>query len=148
MSERVKVFSRVLLMASCLLVAGCATSTVESRRTEKLSSYTTFSPETKQLVDSGQIKVGMPADAIYIAWGAPSEVLQSEDEHGAVTTWLYHGSYMEEYRYWNYREVQNSEGVFLERYLDTDYNPRSFLHAEITFKDGVVKRWRTLPRPH
>ncbi|MBA4147647.1 MAG: hypothetical protein H0X66_05990 [Verrucomicrobia bacterium] len=140
--------SRWLLLLTCVFLAGCATSTVESRRAEKMSSYATFSPEIQRLVDSGQITVGMPADAVYIAWGAPSEILQSEDARGAATTWLYHGTYMQQYRYWNYREVANADGVFLERYLDTEYNPRSFLHAEITFQGGVVKSWRTLPRPH
>lgn len=130
-----------------MALAGCATSTIESRRNEKFSSYSQFPPEIQQLVDSGQIKVGMPADAVYIAWGAPSDVLQSEDEQGSRTTWLYHDSYMEERRFWNYREVQSPHGSFLERFLDTEYSPRRFIRAEITFEDGVVKQWRTLPRP-
>jgi hypothetical protein len=130
-----------------LILTACSTSTIETRRTEKMSSYQALSPEMRSLVDRGQIKVGMPADAIYISWGSPSEVLQSEDASGPKTIWLYHGSYMEEYRYWNYREVQLKDGVFLERYLDRDYNPRSFVSAEIIFENGIVQRWRMLPRP-
>ncbi|MFN7138030.1 MAG: hypothetical protein ACK4UN_01695 [Limisphaerales bacterium] len=145
---RLSAVYRLLLASACALTVGCQTSTVETRRQEKIASYATFTPDVQRLVDSGQIRVGMPSDAVYIAWGAPSEILQSETERGATTTWLYHGHYMQEYRYWNYREVRERDGVYLQRYLDTEYNPRSFLRAEITFQDGVVKSWRTLPRPH
>lgn len=138
-------WSLVALFA--LLFCGCSTPTLEERRAEKIAAYQNLSPETRQLVDSGQIKVGMPADAVYIAWGPPAEVLESEDEQGALTRWLYHGSYLQEYRYWNYREARDEKGSFLERYLDTDYQSRDFVRAEIVFQNGVVKSWRTLPRP-
>ncbi|MDB6024050.1 MAG: hypothetical protein JWM68_273 [Verrucomicrobiales bacterium] len=126
---------------------GCATSTIESRRKEKTATYETLSPELKTLVDKGQLKIGMPADAVYISWGAPSQVSQAEDAAGPTTTWLYQGSYLDETRFWNYREVQLRDGTFLEHYLDTDYSPRSFVRAEITFVNGVVKNWRTFSSP-
>ncbi len=130
-----------------LALVGCATSTIESRRKEKLSSYQMLSPELKALVDKGQIKVGMPADAVYISWGQPTQIIEGEKDQGRTTTWLYQSSYLEEYRFWNYREVALRDGVFLERYLDTDYTPRSFLRAEITFVGGLVTSWRTLSGP-
>lgn len=129
------------------LIVGCATSTIESRRKEKIAVYQQLSPELRELVDKGQIKVGMPTDAVYISWGPPSQIAQGEDESGRTTTWLYEGSYLEQYRFWNYREVRLKDGVFLERYLDTDYTPRSFVRAEITFVNGIVKNWRTLSAP-
>lgn len=134
-------------MILVLFLAGCATSTIESRRQERLASYQTLSPEMKSLVDSGQIKIGMPMDAVYISWGQPSQIAQGENESGKTVTWLYQGSYLEESRYWNYREVRLRDGVFLERYLDSEYTPRSFLRAEITFVNGSVKNWRTLSSP-
>ncbi len=142
-------WSKLFLLAlSSVFLAGCATSTIEDRRKEKQSSYSNLPPETRQLVDSGQIKVGMPADAVYISWGAPAEVLESEDENGRITRWLYHGSYLQESRVWNFRESRDKHGSFLERYLDTDYQSRDFVRAEIALKDGMVKSWRTLPRPN
>ncbi len=91
----------------------------------------------------------MPADAVYIAWGAPSEALESEDaQNGRVTTWRYYGSWMQETRYWAYREVsRGGPDLALERYLMSDYNPRDYVRAEILIKDGAVLSWRTLPRP-
>jgi hypothetical protein len=129
---------------------GCATtSTIESRRAEKLGAYQSLAPEERQLVDQGQIKMGMSADAVYIAWGPPSEVLESEDpQAGRITTWRFYGSWMQESRYWAYRETsRGGADLYLERYLVTDYHPRDYVRAEISFKEGRVLSWRTLPRP-
>ena len=137
-----------LFFLACLLIAtGCATSTVESRKKERLPSYNALPPDQKQLVDQGQIKVGMSPDAVYIAWGPPSEILESENEQGHWTTWVYHGQVMEESRYWTYREVARDGTTFLERHLESDYFPRSYVRAEINFQNGIVKSWRTLPAP-
>jgi hypothetical protein len=144
--ESVKQFLFLLLPA--LIVSGCATSTVESRRKERLAAYQALNAEERDLVDKGQIKVGMSQDAVYIAWGAPSQVLQSESGEGGVqSTWLYHSSSMEETRYWNFREMPYQGTVFLERYLEREYYPRDYVSAEIVFVNGKVARWRTLPRP-
>lgn len=111
-------------------------------------AYASLPPETRAMVDQGQIRVGMNEDAVYIAWGKPSEVLQREDGKGLRTIWHYYGATLQEHRYWNYRDVPGSNGHrFLERYLDTEYDPRSYVRAEITFQNGVVKEWRTLPTP-
>ena len=137
------------LIPIVLLFVGCATnSTIESRRNEKANIYATLAPDQKQLVDEGQIKIGMPSDAIYIAWGPPSEVLESEDpQQGRVTTWRYYGSWMQESRYWAYRESGRGPDLYLERYLVTDYHPRDYVRAEIHLQNGRVLSWRTLPRP-
>src|SRR2546422_7798138 len=44
----------IALLLGFLLLAGCATSTVESRRKEKLAAYNALSPEEKELVDKGR----------------------------------------------------------------------------------------------
>jgi len=116
---------------------------------EKPAAYNALSPEEKQLVDEGQIQMGMSADAVYIAWGPPSEILQEETpQAGKVTTWRYYGTWMQETRYWAYRETNRREnGLALERYLISDYNPRDYVRAEINLQNGKVVSWRTLPRP-
>ena len=137
-------------MFSALILCGCSTpSSIESRRTEKLTAYSALAPEEQALVDQGQIKVGMSADAVYIAWGQPAEVLESEDpQRGRITTWQYHGSWMQESRYWAYRETsRGGNDLYLERYLVSDYQPRDYVRAEINFQNGRVLNWRTLPRP-
>jgi len=136
-----------VLMAGALFLTGCKSSTVETRRTERPAAYSALPADQRTLVDQGQIKVGMSEDAVYIAWGKAAQVVSSEDKNGRTTTWLYHGSWLEENRYWSYREVSRDGRVYLERYLDRDYNSRDYISAEIVFKNGVVASWRTLPRP-
>src|SRR2546422_6813579 len=138
----------IALLLGFLLLAGCATSTVESRRKEKLAAYNALSPEEKELVDKGQIQSGMRQDAVYIAWGPPAQILQNQTGNGGVQTfWLYEGTTMQETRYWTFREVPYRGHLFLERYLDRDYDPRGYVSAEIVFIGGRVASWRTLPRP-
>lgn len=143
--NRVKLFGPAALI---FLLVGCATSTIESRRAEKMAVYSNLAAEEQKLVDEGQIKVGMSADAVYIAWGPPAQVIEAEDQQGRVTTWLYHGSWMEENRYWAYRETRaGGTDLYLERYLISDYTPRDYLRAQIQFVNGRVHSWQTLPRP-
>ena len=125
-----------LLLFTLILITGCASSnTIQTRKQERAASYTGLSPEMKAMVDQGQIKVGMPSDAVYIAWGAPAQVLQSETPAGATTTWLYNGGWIEETRFW------------ARRHLETYYQPRTYVRAEVIFVNGVVQEWRTLPQP-
>jgi hypothetical protein len=125
------------LLFACLLLTGCATSTVESRKRERSAGFAALSPEFKQLVSNGQIRRGMSEDAVYIAWGKPAQVLQHEDQGGLAIIWVYLGGWMQETRYWYpYR-----------RFPETDYQPRTYVRAEITFVNGVVSTWQTLPQP-
>jgi hypothetical protein len=130
-----------------LLLAGCATSTVETRKKERAAAYAALPADQQELVDQGKIRVGMAPEGVYIAWGPPSEVLEQETAQGHTTIWIYHGQWAQEYRYWTFREVPHQGTVFLERVLETDYYPRSYIQAEIIFQGGAVASWRTLPRP-
>ncbi|HSU54635.1 MAG TPA: hypothetical protein VLT36_11305 [Candidatus Dormibacteraeota bacterium] len=120
---------------AALLLTGCSSSTIQSRKKERATAYAGFSADTKTMVEQGQIKVGMPMDAVYISWGQPAEVLQSENAAGKATTWIYYGGYMEETRYW------------ARRRMETDYQPRTYVRAEVIFINGLVHEWRTLPQP-
>jgi hypothetical protein len=133
---------------AAVVLTGCATSTIASRRQERVAAYASLTPEQRRMVDQGQIRAGMPQDAVYIAWGPPSEILESESgDRGHEVTWIYHGQWMEETRYWTYREITQDGAPFLERHLESDYMARHYIRAEISFSGGVVTRWRTLPRP-
>ena len=137
----------ILLLLPALLFSGCATtSTIEARRQERSAAYSSLTPEFKTLVDQRKIKVGMPMDAVYIAWGKPSQVVQGESSQGPITTWLYYGTTFEEYRYWSYRPEYRGY-YWSSPYLERDYVPRNYVRAEVTFQNGLVTSWRTLPRP-
>ncbi|MDW8310326.1 MAG: hypothetical protein RMK20_13210 [Verrucomicrobiales bacterium] len=126
----------------CLLVlciAGCATTNpIEARKQERAAAYAALPPETRALVDAGQIRTGMSEDAVYIAWGRPHQIAQQQDANGLVTVWIYEGGWMQETRYWSgWRRPR----------LERDYFPRTYVRAEVVFRDGRVVSWRTLPQP-
>ena len=126
-----------LFLSAALVLAGCATrSTIQSRKQERQAVYAALSPEQKEMVDHGQIKVGMTEEAVYIAMGQPDQILHNENEAGSTATWAYAGQWMEETRYWTRRG-----------FMTRDYFPRSYVSAEIIFQNGKVVRWQTLPRP-
>jgi hypothetical protein len=125
----------VVLALAGLILAGCATSTVQSRKQERYAAYEALTPEMRGLVDQGQIKVGMTPDAVYIAWGPPGRMLQGENEAGKTTTWVYYGSYLQEVRYWGYYGL---------RY---QYYPTTYVRAQAVFVNDVVKSWQNFGAP-
>lgn len=137
----------LLLLLPLALLMGCKTSTIESRKQERSAAYAVLPPEMQADVDAGRVRVGMSADAVYMSWGRPAQVLERETDQGHVTTWLYEGGWMQEQRYWAYRSVGTGKHGHAERYIERDYYPRAYIRAEITFVDGAVQQWRTLPRP-
>ena len=152
-----KTFGLILLLA---LVSGCATpkSTVESRKTERATAYAAMKPEERALVDQGHIKIGMPEDAVYIAWGQPSQVQNSESAAGTLTTWIYTGTGYQERRYWTYHRYgygYHGRGRHGPGYgyvqplptLDYEYIPYRYTSAEVVFEKGLVKSWKHLSPP-
>lgn len=142
------------LGAALLWLAGCATPAatdpklIAKRRAERATAYAALSEEYRTQVDLGQIKVGMNEDAVYIAWGPPAQALRSGDASGERVTWLFHNSTADEYLSWRYREVPRKDGtVFLERFLERDYNYRDYVSAELVFMNGQLQSWRMLPKP-
>jgi hypothetical protein len=138
----------LLFLALAIFTAGCATSTVDKRKQERASVYSGLAPELQSLVDQGQIQIGMPMDAVYIAWGKPSQVANGQASNGnATTTWVYTGTTWREHRYWNYRRSYGNRYGYPEMYLDYDYIPSSYVSAEVVFENGLVKSWRNISQP-
>jgi hypothetical protein len=131
------------------LSAGCASTrgTIQTRKQERASVYSNLSPEMRAMVDAGKIKVGMPMDAVYIAWGKPSQIVGGETTQGAETTWIYEGTQLQEYRYWSSGSYYGRRRGYNSPTLESDYFPSTYVQGEVHFQDGVVKAWRTLPVP-
>ena len=139
-----------IILTLALFAAGCATSTVETRKRERTAAYESLSPEMRALVDVSQIKIGMPMDAVYIAWGKPTQISQGQSSEGKLTTtWIYSGTSWQEYRYWNYRQYGYGRHgyAYATPTLDYDYIPYSYTAAEVVFQDSVVTSWRNISPP-
>lgn len=136
------------------LLSGCSTPSntdpkrIAKRKVERAGAYAALTEEHKSLVDLGQLRVGMGEDAVYMAWGAPAQVLQSGDASGEVTTWLFEGTTTDDYLSWNFREVTRRDGTtYLDRFMDRDINIRIYISAELFFRNGALSSWKMLPRP-
>ena len=140
----------IFVLLACVFLAGCATSTIEKRRTQRYAGYGSLTPEQKAAVDAGQIKVGMSTDAVYIAWGKPTQAVMSESSEGALTTWLYYDTYLQGYSYWTHGYPYDGRRHYYYEpgpRFQHDYNPVPYVQREVIFEKGVVRQWRTLPRP-
>jgi hypothetical protein len=85
------------LLVSCLgaialVLASCAPSTPESRIYERHRVFETFSKEHQELVRQGEIAKGMSPDAVSIAWGSPSGVVEGLRDGKRMERWDYTGT--------------------------------------------------------
>lgn len=79
---------RLGALLGCLgaLLAGCASSTIESRIAERAQAFQALAPEVQQAVREGAIAAGFTPDMVYMALGEPSE--RSPGPDGAEV-WTY-----------------------------------------------------------
>ncbi len=138
------------MLTACTSPGATSTSpkAIAKRRLEKAVTFEALPTEFQEAVNQGHIRVGMNYDAVYIAWGKPAQILQGGDASGEHTTWLYHGTATDSFHTWRYREYPRKDGTtFLDRTLDTDYAFRDYVSAELSFQNGLLQRWKMLPKP-
>lgn len=139
-----------LLAVAAQLLTGCATARLEHRKKERYDAYAALTAEQRAAVDAGRIAIGMSTDAVYIAWGKPTRILESETSGGSFTVWLYSDTYLQGVSYWGYRHYSGYYGhgyPYYGPHLMLDYVPVGYVRAEVIFQKGVVKEWRSLPPP-
>jgi len=137
----------LLILVGSLSLTGCATSTIRGRKRERAAAYQALSSEQRIAVDHGEITIGMPMDAVYIAWGEPSQIVPGDPSEGVTVTWLYHGTYPEEHSFWSDYDRWHDSGYYTAPHATRDSHPRSWVRAEVGFAVGVAKEWHRLPRP-
>ena len=128
-----------------VLLAGCAGNKAADRKRERSAAYAALQPAQQQLVDEGRIDVGMPMDAVYIAWGKPAMIVPTTPGN---FTWVYRCNDTTARPAWQYRPVPSRYGSSygtLER--GTEFVGITYDCAEVNFESNVVKSWREIPRP-
>jgi hypothetical protein len=136
------------LAVAGLLLIGCA-STLQSRVKERPEVYAQLSPETRNVVDQGNLVVGMTEDEVYLSWGKPAQVLQQQNETGTFTIWLYTGSDLRSDWYWRQQRLPGRPmgGWYCDPFLVPIYEIQDYIKAELVFSQNKLLQWRTLPRP-
>lgn len=82
--------TRTLTLAfslTALFLAGC--STTESRITDHPDLFNSLSARDQELVKNGQIRSGMSANAVWLAWGSPEQKTEGEMRGKHTETWIY-----------------------------------------------------------
>ncbi|HEY0368783.1 MAG TPA: hypothetical protein VGC85_04235 [Chthoniobacterales bacterium] len=150
-----------------LLFAGC--TTVQSRISERQEAFHSMSPTDQALVQQGKIREGMSQDAVYIAWGPPSQRIPGRFRGHNVETWIFDATAAGDYPgpfyygasygyglgyglYGGYHRHRFFRGPFL---YDPFYDPFFYSSANIvrypertvSFQNGRVIAWQLLPPP-
>ena len=108
--------------------------------------YSKLSPEHRRLVAAGNITEGMSKDAVFLAWGSPSQVYQLEEDGKGKERWVYtstrptHETHVgigygihPRYRRWGY------DGCIYNRYPRTTYVSERV--AMVVFHKDLVESW-------
>jgi hypothetical protein len=131
---------------SVILLAGCAAPDVQSRIRQRPTAFANLSPEFQNAVLQGQLKEGMPMEAVYLAWGKPARVFTGHSAEGPTTTWVYLGTELAPQPYWAY----NWGYPFYYPTTPTihyGFTPQQYVRAEVVFVNGRVRSWRKLEPP-
>ena len=149
-------------------VAGC--TTIDTRISERQEAFRSMSPPDQALVQQGKIREGMSQDAVYIAWGPPSQRIPGRYRGSMVETWVYDataaGDYPGPFSYGAGYGYGPGYGFFGGGYgrhrfhrghylYDPFFDPYFYNHANIvrypertvSFQGGRAIGWQFLPAP-
>jgi hypothetical protein len=136
----------LLVMAGFFLLigAGCKSSGVADRRTQHIEAYRTFEPETRKLVDKGRIQIGMDTNAVFIAWGRPSDAFAVDIPGGQRLIWNYEAKWAYEVK----RRVPEGNVYGRARYtVERWHIPITYVAKSVTFSAGKVIQWKAYDPP-
>lgn len=75
-----------------LVLASCVPSTPQARIQQSPQKFEALGEKHRSLVQRGEITRGMPMDAVYLAWGAPSATFQGSKDGRTSERWDYASS--------------------------------------------------------
>ena len=79
-------------LAAAIVMVSCAPSTPQARIQQSPQMFERLSEKHKSLVERGQISRGMQPDAVYLAWGHPSNTMMGSYKGKNSERWDYTGS--------------------------------------------------------
>jgi len=131
---------------AALPIAGCQSSGVAQRKAQSIEEYQSLNAATRRLVDKGKIQNGMDTNAVFIAWGQPTDVFAVDIPDGGTrliwnyeTRWAYEGK----------RLVPRGNDLYgrpiygIERWRQ----PINYVAKSVTFASGKVIEWKKYDPP-
>jgi hypothetical protein len=127
------------------LWAGCQGTSPAARRAANPAAYAVLPAEWRPLVNAGKICEGMDTNAVFFAWGPPSEVQSGTLNGGSWATWSYTERGVREIGYWEWEQSTSTRPGGME--YRRAFEPISFLGTSVVFEGGKVVRWRRHSTP-
>ena len=124
-------------------LTGC--STPESRAKERPEAFNKLSDKQRTAALEGELIEGMSKDAVYVALGKPSRMLQSREKGVERERWIYTQLENQEIPSWRSVYRQQTEGsVSSHIEYEPIYIQRPRDSFEVIFEKGRVTGWRDL----
>jgi hypothetical protein len=125
------------ITAGAMIFGGCATP--GGRISQHPEIYQSLSPRDQALVSEGQIRQGMTADAVWLAWGTADQKIPASIRNRPAETWVY----------LRYETPPSYGGPYYYGPFDWSYIPPKFIYPirAVTFSNGKVAYFGYLPRP-
>src|SRR5438046_8945163 len=79
----------LMLGILALADAGCQSSGVAQRRAQRPEAYHSLDATTQRLVNQGKVQNGMDTNAVFIAWGPPTDAFTVDIPGGQRLIWTY-----------------------------------------------------------
>lgn len=79
-------------ISATILLVSCVPSTPQARIQQSPRVFHSLSANDRALVERGQLARGMSPDAVYIAWGTPSNTFMGSYKGKASERWDYSGA--------------------------------------------------------
>jgi hypothetical protein len=141
---------RLFLGASVLgvlIFTGC--STPQTRISDHPDLYQSLSPRDRTLVSQGQIRYGMPRNAVWLAWGSPDAKVIGNMRGRSTETWVYMDYVTYPYYYPYYGPYGPGFGFFGDPFYDPFYYsliPPSIPYPKkmVTFSNSRVMSFQYL----
>lgn len=145
------------MVAACLILAamGCRSSAVAQRKTQHRDAYQSLDATTRSLVDKGKIRNDMDTNAVFIAWGQPTDAFAIDlPGGGRRTIWNYEEKWAYEFRQsaaFDSGAVtptrSGAERVEGGRQFRRWHVPITYVAKSETFADGRVIEWKKYDPP-
>lgn len=149
--------ARLVMVTACLILVAvsCRSSAIAQRKAQHLEAYQSLDATTRSLVGKGKIQNGMDTNAVFIAWGQPTDAFAVDLPGGGKRTiWNYEKKWAYEFRQSGASDsgtvtstrfgVERVEGGGQSRRWRV---PITYVAKSVTFADGRVIEWKKYDPP-